>query len=79
MILPWHQSAFSELRKMIDQNHLPHALLITGVEKIGKFELSEQLIQTLLCKNDSCGACSYCRAIKKGIDFAIICDNQENV
>jgi len=49
MILPWHQSAFLELRKMIDQNHLPHALLITGVEKIGKFELAEQLIQTLLC------------------------------
>ena len=65
MILPWHQSAFLELRKMIDQNHLPHALLITGVEKIGKFELAEQLIQTLLCKNDSCGECSYCRAIKK--------------
>ena len=65
MILPWHQSAFSELRKMIDQNHLPHALLITGVEKIGKFELSEQLIQTLLCKDNSCGECSYCRAIKK--------------
>ena len=65
MILPWHQSAFSELRKMIDQNHLPHALLITGVEKIGKFELAEQLIQALLCKDDSCGECSYCRAIKK--------------
>ena len=54
MILPWHQSAFLVLRKMIDQNHLPHALLITGVEKIGKFELAEQLIQSLLCKNDSC-------------------------
>ena len=65
MILPWHQSAFSELRKMIDQNHLPHALLITGVEKIGKFELAEKLIQTLLCKEGSCGECSYCRALKK--------------
>ena len=65
MILTWHLSAFLELRKMIEQNVLPHALLITGVEKIGKFELSEQLIQTLLCKNDSCGECSYCRAIKK--------------
>ena len=65
MILPWHQSAFLVLRKMIDQNHLPHALLISGVEKIGKFELAEQLIQSLLCKNDSCGVCSYCRAKKR--------------
>ena len=32
MILPWHKSAFSKLKKMIDLNHVPHALLITGVE-----------------------------------------------
>lgn len=48
MNLPWHELALSKLQKMIDQNHLPHALLITGVEKIGKFELMQQLVGILL-------------------------------
>ena len=65
MILPWHQNAFAKLRQMIDQNHLPHALLITGLEKIGKFELAGQLLKAILCKNNSCGKCHNCQAIKK--------------
>ncbi|WP_428085960.1 DNA polymerase III subunit delta' [Candidatus Thioglobus sp.] len=48
MNLPWHNQALSKLQKMIDQNHLPHALLITGSEKIGKFELMQQLVGILL-------------------------------
>ncbi|SMN14244.1 DNA polymerase III delta prime subunit [uncultured Candidatus Thioglobus sp.] len=48
MTLPWHQDAFAKLKQMIDQNHLPHALLITGVSRIGKFELMQQLVDTLL-------------------------------
>lgn len=48
MNLPWHDQALSKLQKMIDQNHLPHALLITGAEKIGKFEFMQQLVGVLL-------------------------------
>ena len=52
MNLPWHDQALSKLQKMIDQSHLPHALLITGSEKIGKFELMQQLVGILL-KDDN--------------------------
>ena len=48
MNLPWHDQALAKLQKMIDQNHLPHALLITGNEKIGKFEFMQQLVGVLL-------------------------------
>ncbi len=48
MNLPWHANAWSKLQKMIDQDHLPHALLMTGAEKIGKFELMQQLVGVLL-------------------------------
>jgi DNA polymerase III subunit delta' len=65
MMLPWHKSAFEKLKKMIDQNHLPHALLITGAPQIGKFELMQHLVQTLLCQDQSCGQCTLCRAIAK--------------
>ena len=65
MNLPWHQSAHKKINKMIDQNHLPHALLITGVQNIGKLEFSQNLIQRLLCSNDSCGNCEVCLYIMK--------------
>ena len=65
MILPWHQKASEKLDKMIEQNHLPHALLITGVEKIGKFDFTQNLIQRLLCNNSSCGECEICKALNK--------------
>ncbi len=65
MRLPWHTAAFEKLKKMIDQNHLPHALLITGAPQMGKFELMQRLVQTLLCQDQSCGQCTVCRAIAK--------------
>ncbi|MFT7466241.1 MAG: DNA polymerase-3 subunit delta' [Brevundimonas sp.] len=65
MMLPWHRSAHTKINKMIDQNHLPHALLITGVQKIGKFEFAQTLIQKLLCKESSCGKCLACLSLVK--------------
>ena len=65
MNLPWHQSAHKKINQMIDQNHLPHALLITGVQKIGKFEFAQALIQKLLCKESSCGKCGVCLSLTK--------------
>ncbi|MDA9319762.1 DNA polymerase III subunit delta', partial [Candidatus Thioglobus sp.] len=65
MNLPWHSSAHKKINKMIDQNHLPHALLITGVQKIGKFEFAQTLIQKLLCKDSSCGSCAVCLSLTK--------------
>ncbi|SMM99766.1 DNA polymerase III delta prime subunit [uncultured Candidatus Thioglobus sp.] len=47
-MLPWHKNAFAKLQQMIEQNHLPHALLITGMPRMGKFELMQQLVGTLL-------------------------------
>lgn len=47
-ILPWHKTAFTKLKQMITQNRLPHALLITGADKIGKFELMQSLVGFLI-------------------------------
>ena len=65
MILPWQKNASDKLDKMVQQNHLPHALLITGVERIGKLNLTQNFIQKLLCHDSSCGICELCQAIKK--------------
>ena len=47
MIYPWHQKPFEVVNKMIQQDHLPHALMITGSEGMGKFEFAMQLIEKL--------------------------------
>ncbi|MEE1183162.1 MAG: hypothetical protein UHZ06_01595, partial [Paludibacteraceae bacterium] len=54
---------------LIQENRLPHALLLWGNEGIGKLGLSIALAQYLLCSNrqegDACGECLSCKQIKK--------------
>ena len=68
MILPWHRQAFSKLKKMIDQNHLPHALLITGNEQMGKFELMQELVGVLTGKKEKIKADN----IKQELDYPVL-------
>ena len=63
MILPWHNHAFLKFDKMIKQNRLPHALLISGPKQIAKFEFVKMLIKHLLCKDNACGTCALCVGI----------------
>jgi DNA polymerase-3 subunit delta' len=48
MTLPWHTSALQEVDKMMAENRLPHALLITGIEGIGKFEFMQTVVGKLI-------------------------------
>lgn len=53
----------SQLLERSKQGRLPHALLITGVDGIGKRVFSQCLAETLLCQNPSPkGACGDCEA-----------------
>ena len=63
MMFPWHKKAIEKLDKMIEQKLLPHALLISGVKKIGKFDFTQNLIQKLLCADSSCDHCEICNAL----------------
>ena len=47
MIYPWHQAAWQAL----DLANLPHALLIQGMQGIGKTDFALTLAQTLLCES----------------------------
>ena len=78
---PWMQSQWQQLLQQYQSNRLPHALLLTGPEGMGKFEFANQLVHTLLCdKNDSrnagspngaplsapCGKCNGCQLLAAG-------------
>ena len=62
--IPSHESAKQRLRDMIDNNRIPHALLLEGPAGIGKFALARAAAQYIHCENridgDSCGKCAAC-------------------
>ncbi|MBE6318547.1 MAG: DNA polymerase III subunit delta [Bacteroidales bacterium] len=59
-----HEAAKNKLRSFVDNNRIPHAILIEGQPGIGKFALARAFAQYIHCENpqngDSCGQCPSC-------------------
>ena len=69
LLFPWMEPAFEALLAM--RARLPHALLLTGSERIGKRELARYFAQSLLCESPPpngypCGQCGACRWFAEG-------------
>lgn len=62
---PWQSRLFLRLLESHRAGRLPHALLLSGPERLGKRALAERLMQTLLClapqAEGPCGECTSCR------------------
>jgi DNA polymerase-3 subunit delta' len=60
-----HERAVSTLQRALETNRLPHALLITGPEGVGKTHLALELAKALNCigENPPCGECLHCHQI----------------
>ena len=62
--IPAHESVKERLKAMVDNNHLPHALLIYGRSGTGKMMMARALAQYIHCTDrqngDSCGKCPAC-------------------
>ncbi len=58
------ESAKSLLRKMVENNRIPHALMLLGMPGSGGLSLAIALAQYVLCENqtekDACGTCRSC-------------------
>lgn len=65
---PWLKPQLAQLVAM--RERMPHALLIAGPAGIGKLELAQALIATLLCihpdAGHACGNCASCRWLAAG-------------
>ena len=76
--LPWHETLWADLNKAIEQDRMPHALLISGPSGIGKERLATALAQRLRCaaemNNYACGACKSCQLLAAGFhpDLSIL-------
>lgn len=69
MHYPWHARQWQQVMNMHTSNRLPHAVLLTGLEGVGKRHFADSLIRTLLCEsthkknNFYCNNCHSCRLI----------------
>lgn len=64
-------AAVRGLLRWLERDRLPHALLFTGPEGVGKKSTAVALAQALACNDrngaDSCGVCARCRRIREGL------------
>lgn len=68
MIYPWQQSQWQKVQQQRAASRLPHALLLSGSEGLGKLEFGLQLAHSLLCRKPgedalACGECPACKLI----------------
>jgi len=70
-VFPWQESQWREIMSRLQQDRLPHALLLTGPAGIGLTHFSNCLSAKLLCQrtvaNDfACGECGPCILFQAG-------------
>jgi DNA polymerase-3 subunit delta' len=67
---PWQQSAWQQLCSQVRDQKLPHALLVTGPQGIGKHHFVKSAAQLLLCLSPinelACGSCKTCKLMAAG-------------
>jgi len=72
LIHPWQQGSWSNLSQGRQNNHIPHALLLTGPEHCGKLDFARVLAKSLLCEarditsQFACNQCKSCSLFEAG-------------
>jgi len=65
---PWQKTPWQRLGRQIDEAQLPHALMVSGPEGVGKRHLATALAQRLLCQAPQqgapCGKCHSCGLLR---------------
>ena len=63
MSYPWLQQSWQQVSRQYQQGYLPHALILSGVQGLGKHLLGKKLAQLVLCDaklDEPCGTCRQC-------------------
>lgn len=61
-----HEQIKADLQLLLQEKKLPHALLFSGIDGIGKLLMAKMLAKSLLCPNfkENNTACGYCNSCK---------------
>ena len=66
-LYPWQQDQWQHVNHMMQQQRLPHALIIGGVPGIGKLTFAKRLAAALLCQKlingNACNQCKSCQLL----------------
>ena len=63
-LLPWHADLWQRLDHLVTIGRLPHALLLCGINGLGKRHFAERFAQRLFCLKQTarpCGVCVGCK------------------
>ena len=68
-IYPWQQQQWTLFSNMMQANSLPHALMLSGTEGIGKHEFARSLAAGIICSSPTpdgmaCGECKHCSLLQ---------------
>jgi len=89
---PWQITNLRKLAQRVENNTLPHAMLLTGNSGLGKREFAQNFAHLLLCENQlfsdveafeklrPCGGCHSCKLIAAGThpDLSIVAPESDN-
>ena len=60
---PWQQSQWQKVTMAMQQQRLPHAMMLVGPKGVGKYQFARQLVNVLLCETEQGGRpCQHCRS-----------------
>jgi len=70
-LLPWQTTLWQKVLDRKKQHSLPHALLLSGPDGVGKRAFAARLAAALVCDEDAvdkqpCGECRSCQLVKSG-------------
>jgi DNA polymerase-3 subunit delta' len=66
------------LRQIIKNNNIPHAMIFSGPEMIGKKKIAMEFIKNIFCK-ELCNECYFCKSIECNPDVNIILPIDGNI
>ncbi len=75
-----HEKQRKILKNMVREDDIPHAIIFSGPEMIGKKAVAEEFVQLINCEdNSACGECDSCKEIIKrnSADFLLIETDKE--
>ncbi|WP_116473120.1 DNA polymerase III subunit delta' [Zobellella maritima] len=61
---PWLVPSYQRLQLQLRQGRLAHALLLSGIQGMGKQLLAHHLVKTILCQHANMAPCEQCHACK---------------
>ena len=64
-LYPWQHEQWNSFVRMVGSNSLPHAILLSGPDGVGKHHFARNLVNTILClqaneNGTACGQCKHC-------------------